>query len=40
MLYDHSVDPSETINLASLTRYNDIVNSLGIELEQFKKSFK
>ena len=40
MLYDHSVDPGETINLANLTRYNDIVNSLGIELEQFKKSFK
>ena len=40
MLYDHSVDPSETINLANLTRYNDIVNSLGIELKQFKKSFK
>ena len=37
MLYDHSVDPSETINLANLTRYNDIVNSLGIELKQFKK---
>ena len=40
MLFDHSVDPNETINLANLKRYNDVVTSLSNELEKLNQSFK
>lgn len=40
MLFDHSVDPNETINLANLKRYNDVVTSLSDELEELNQSFK
>jgi arylsulfatase A-like enzyme len=40
MLYDHSIDPNETVNLAPLNRYRTIVDSLSQKLKVFKQSFK
>jgi hypothetical protein len=39
MLYDHSVDPDETVNLAPLRRYDKTVDNLSQKLKLFKKSF-
>ena len=39
MLYDHSIDPNETVNLATLNRYNKTVEILSQQLKLFKKSF-
>jgi arylsulfatase A-like enzyme len=39
MLYDHSIDPNETVNLAMLNRYNKTVKILSQQLKLFKKSF-
>ena len=39
MLYDHSIDPDETKNLAILKSYSDIVESLSQQLKRFKETF-
>ena len=39
MLYDHSIDPDETVNLATLRRYDKTVENLSQQLKLFKKSF-
>ena len=39
MLYDHSIDPDETVNLAELKRYNILVDTMSRELKLFKKLF-
>ncbi|MDB4752536.1 sulfatase [Winogradskyella sp.] len=39
MLYDHSIDPDETVNLVELKRYNILVDSMSRKLKLFKKSF-
>ena len=39
MLYDHSVDPEETVNLAALNRYGTLVDSLSQELKLFKTTY-
>ena len=39
MLYDHSIDPDETVNLATLRRYDKTVENLSQQLQLFKKSF-
>ena len=40
MLYDHSIDADETVNLAPLDRYASTVDDLSRKLKTFKKSFK
>ena len=39
MLYDHSVDPNETVNLAPLKRHQKLVETLSRQLKLFKSSF-
>ena len=39
MLYDHSIDPDETVNLAELKRYNTLVDTMSRKLKLFKKLF-
>lgn len=39
MLYDHSIDPDETVNLAELKRYSTLVDSMSRKLKLFKKTF-
>lgn len=39
MLYDHSVDPNETVNLAPLKRHQKLVETLSQQLKLFKSSF-
>ena len=39
MLYDHSVDPNETVNLAPLERHQNLVETLSRQLKLFKLSF-
>lgn len=39
MLYDHSIDPDETVNLAELKRYNILVDTMSRKLKLFKKLF-
>jgi len=34
MLYDHSTDPHENINLSKNQEYENLVNSLGIKLKE------
>ena len=40
MLYDHSIDADETVNLAPLDRYATTVDDLSRKLKTFKQSFK
>ena len=40
MLFDHSIDPNETVNLAPLNRYSAKVEALSQKLETYKQSFK
>ena len=40
MLFDHSIDPNETVNLAPLNRYSAKVEALSQKLKTYKQSFK
>lgn len=40
MLYDHSIDPNETVNLAQLEKYKTTVEDLSRKLKTFKQSFE